>query len=92
MSAVLDSPKEYFHTPESQQQFLDFCAQIATILTPIFGLILYAYKKLFYWNNSSKNKTHIELFQKFKLDEQSLISLNNSELFRNITKKSDPLW
>jgi hypothetical protein len=46
MSAVLDSLKEYFHTPESQQQFLDFCAQIATILTPIFGLIFYAYKKI----------------------------------------------
>ncbi len=87
MNVILDSLKEYFHNPESQKQVIDFCAQIATILPPVLALIFYTYRKIINWNNSSKNKTDIELFQKFKLDEQSLVLLNNSELFRNITKK-----
>jgi hypothetical protein len=69
----------------SHQLLLHFRFELA--LPPILALTIYIYRKFINWNNSSKNKTDIELFQKFKLDEQSLILLNNSELFRNITKK-----
>jgi hypothetical protein len=84
---MIDLLKEYLQTPESQKQFLDFCAQIATIIPPVIALTIYIYRRIISWNDSSKNKTDIELFQKFKLDEQSLALLINSELFINITKK-----
>ena len=87
MNSILESLREYFHNSESQKQFIDFCTQVATIVPPLLALIIGIYRKINNWNNSSKNKTDLELFQKFKLDEQSLISLNNSELFRNVTKK-----